>query len=167
MHIEALQLRFALAKLPPLVMKALMSARILAADREENDKLRPLALGSVHRRFVSKAVCRVFQGRVAVALGVEEHSIGRKSRAELLHKAVLVALDWRTGIVKASFDVSNAYNEYDRGDAAQSVQDHVPDTLPWAKASLSTTTYVEELQGAVSNELQMQNLKLTLPYFGV
>ena len=60
-HVEELLLRLALAKLPLTAMKGILSAKVLAADREEQDKVRPLALGAIHRRLVSKAAKRVFE----------------------------------------------------------------------------------------------------------
>ena len=136
-HIEKVLLRLALAKLPLPAMSAIMSAKVLAADRDEPDKVRPLALGVIHRRLVSKAVGRVFQARVAAAVGPREHSIGAKSGAELMHKSVLVELDRRDDGVKLSFDASNAHNEYDRTVAAECVREDVPDMLPWVRAPLS------------------------------
>ena len=56
-----------------------------------------------------------------------------------MHKAVLMDLDVRSDCCKMSFDVSNAHNEYDRHEASRAVQLKVPDLLPWARTSLSTS----------------------------
>ena len=155
LHVENLQLRFALARLPPAAMEALMSARILAADRDEHDKVRPLALGVIHRRLTSKAVGRVFKTRVAAAVGPQEYSLGSKGGAELMHKSVLVGLDSRNNIVKVSLDANNAHNEFNRDVAAQCVLDDVPDMLPWAKASLSVAAVHEHVgQDGTRTELK-------------
>ena len=156
--IEDLLVRLALAKLPEVALKALMSARILAADRSETAKVRPLALGIAHGRLVSKAVGRMFQSRVAAAVGSQEHSIGSKVGAELMHKSVLVALDSRVGIAKVSFDASNAYNEFDRTYALQCVQSDVPEMVPWIKASLSVPA-VHEYVGADGTRTELQKTR--------
>ena len=135
-----------------------MSAQVLATDKEEADKVRPLALGIVHRRLVSKAVGRVFQPRVAAAVGPLEHSIGSKGGAELMHKRVLVALDSRAGVGKASFDASNAHNEFDRGVAVLSVKEEVPELLPWVRASLSVAA-VHEHTGADGTHTQLKKTR--------
>ena len=134
---EELMLRFALARLPARAMAALMSARVLAGDRSEDNKVRPFALGVIHRRNASKAVSRTFRARVAAQLAPVEYSIGSKGGAELMHKTVLADLDSRPDCVKLSFDASNAHNEYDREAALEAVREDVPDLLPWAKAALS------------------------------
>ena len=156
--IEDLLLRFALAKFSQSVLEAWMSARVLAGDREEDDKVRPFALGIVHRRLVSKAIGRVFKARVAAAVGPCEHSIGSKGGAELMHKRVLVALDSRDGVGKASFDASNAHNEYDRGSAVVSVSEDVPELLPWVRSSL-TIAAVHEHTASDGTRTQLRKTK--------
>ena len=145
MHIENLLLKFALTKFPQTTMQPLLSARVLSADRDEADKVRPLALGIVHRRLVSKAIGHVSQARVAATVGPKEHSIGSKGGAELMHKSVLIALDSRDCAVKASFDASNAHNEFDRRVAVQQIQADVPDLLSWVRGPLSTVATDEHV----------------------
>ena len=119
-------------------MQAWLGARVLAGDREEHDKVRPFALGIFHRRAASRAVSRVFRGRVAAALGDGEYSVGNARGAEYMHKAALLDLDSRPGCCKLSLDASNAHNEYDRAAAARAVQAMVPELLPWARGGLCT-----------------------------
>ena len=138
--VEELVLRFQLSRLPYRVMQALMSARVLAGDCEEHDKVRPLALGNIHKRLASKAAGRIFQARVAAVVAPVEYSLGVKGGAELMHKTVLVDLDSRGQVAKLSFDVTNAYNEYDRAYVANCVKQNVPDFLPWVQASLSVAS---------------------------
>ena len=115
-----------------------LSARILAGDRGEADKVRPFALGNFHRRCASKAVAKAFEARVASALGPAEYSVGNPRGAECMHKTVLLDFDIRPHCCKLSFDVSNAHNEYGRHEAVSAVRAMVPTLLPWVKASLST-----------------------------
>ena len=157
-HVEAILLRFALAKLPTSTMQALLSARALAADRDEPDKVRPLALGAIHRRLTSKAVSRTFQARVAATTAPIEHSVSRKCGAELMHKSVLVDLDSRSDAIKLSFDVSNAHNEFDRGYAIQCIREDVPDLLPWVRGPLCHEA-VHEYVGMDGSRMQLRKTR--------
>ena len=55
-----------------------------------------------------------------------------------MHKAVLVDLDQRPNAIKASFDISNAHNEFCRHLASSQVSEHIPSLLPWLKGHLAT-----------------------------
>ena len=55
-----------------------------------------------------------------------------------MHKAVLIDLDQRPDAIKASFDISNAHNEFCREAAVDEVRTHVPAMLPWLKGHLAT-----------------------------
>ena len=70
--------------------------------------------------------------------GDSEYSLGSNGAAEGMHKAVLVDLDQRPNAVKASFDISNAHNEFCREAAVKEVQTHIPTMLPWLKGHLVT-----------------------------
>ena len=67
--------RVALGRVPLPMLQAHFASRILAGDRDESDKVRPLALGNFHRRQSSKAVGRTFQSRVNAALSPVEFSL--------------------------------------------------------------------------------------------
>ena len=102
-------LSMALGKLPRAALDAIMSARVLALGREEDDKVRPLALGIFLRRAVSKATARVFRGRVAEALKGSEYSLGAGRGAEVMHRTVLLDLDSRPDAVKVNLCVKRSY----------------------------------------------------------
>ena len=107
-------LDLALGRLPSSARDAILSSKVIALDREEANKVRPLALGMFVRRSCSRAVARLFTRRVANSLSATEYSLGIGRGAELMHRTVLLDLDMRGDALKASFDISNAYNEYDR-----------------------------------------------------
>ena len=129
-----------LGRAPQAAIQAFLSARILAGDREEADKVRPFALGNFHRRCASKAVARAFKKRVAAAIGEAEYSVGNPRGAECMHKTVLLDVDIRPHCCKLSFDVSNAHNEFCRHEAVRAVRTLVPKLLPWVKIGLCTDT---------------------------
>ena len=126
----------ALGRVPGDIVGALASARVLAGDREEADKVRPFALGVVLRRLVNKAKARTFRSRVAAALAPHEHSLGGGGSAELMHKTALSHLDSHPASAIRSFDVSNAHNEFERADALEAIAQECPDLLPWASPEL-------------------------------
>ena len=135
---SALLQRIALGRIPTLALGAIHSARVLALDRPEANKVRPLALGNLHRRLISKAITKTFTTRIQEALGESEYSLGANGAAEGMHKAVLIDLDQRPNAVKASFDISNAHNEFCRESAVEEVKTHVPAMLPWLKGHFAT-----------------------------
>ena len=132
-------LRFALGRVPPEVQVAFLSSRVLAGAKKD-EKVRPFALGGILRRCISKAVGRVFQARVAAAVGPTQYAIGGEGGAEVMHKTVLCDLDTRPQAVLQSFDVANAHNEFDREEALNEVDSAVPEMLPWVMAGFSTDT---------------------------
>ena len=107
---SALLLRIALGKVSPTALGAIHSGRALALDRPEANRVRPLAVGNLHRRLVSKAITKTFTLRIQEVLGTSEYSLGANGAAEGMHKAVLIDLDQRPDAIKASFDISNAHN---------------------------------------------------------
>ena len=125
-------------KIPEESLGYIHSGRVLALDRPEHDKVRPLALGNLHRRLISKAITKTFTARIQEVPGDSEYSLGSNGAAEGMHKAVLVDLDQRPNAVKTSFDISNAHNEFCREAAVKEVQTHIPTMLPWLKGHLVT-----------------------------
>ena len=132
--------RFALGLTPASTTSALLSARILAADRTDKpNAVRPLALGVFVRRCTSKAVARVFRPRVARILAPVEHSLGCGRGAEVMHKTVLTDFENRDEAVEMSLDVSNAHNSFSRRAALDEIAVAMPALLPWAAPMLQTT----------------------------
>ena len=120
--------------------RAYSSSRILATDRTEPDKVRPLGLGVFFRRCVNGAKAKVFQNRVGRATEPFQYAAGRTKTAETMHKTALLDLDTRLNAGIHKFDVSNAHHEYERVDAFQSVASLVPEMLPWVAGELCMPT---------------------------
>jgi len=76
---------------------AFTSARVLASDRPEENKVRPLGLGNLFRRCINGAKARVFKGRAIAATMPYQYAIGGTQSAETMHKTTLVDLDTRPG----------------------------------------------------------------------
>ena len=79
--------RIALGKVSATALGAIHSGRVLALDRPEFNKVRPLALGNLHRRFISKAITKTFTTRIQEILGTSEYSLGANGAAEGMHRA--------------------------------------------------------------------------------
>ena len=121
-------------------LDAFMSCRILAQDRREIDKVRPLGLGTFFRRCVNSAKNRTFKARVSKATAPYQYAAGGTQTAETMHKTALVNLDSRPNAGIHKFDVSNAHQEYERKDAAVAVEQLLPELLPWIAGELATET---------------------------
>jgi hypothetical protein len=136
--VRALLLKFALGQVSGQVLSAYMGTRILAADREETEKVRPLGLGNFLRKCVNRAKARVFQTRAAAVLSPWQYAIGGASSAETMHKTAQSDLDMRPTACLLSLDVSNAHNEFDRGAAATAIQELIPEMSAWTTPELAS-----------------------------
>ena len=121
-------------------VKAIYSSRVIALDRPESDKTRPVAMGNFLRKCVNKAKARVFKKRVIEAIGDTDYSLGGDRTAELMHKTVLTDFDSNEDYVLHKYDISNAHNEFSRSAAIAAITDAVQELLPWAAGELCTST---------------------------
>ena len=138
--VQSTLLRFALGHVPQSVMAAYMSCRIIAGDREEADKVRPLGLGNFIRKCINRAKARTFKNRVAAAVSPLQYAVGGDRGAETMHKTALADLDVRGSACLCAFDVKNAHNEFEHEDALRAIEQLVPAMMPWASPELRTAT---------------------------
>ena len=138
--VQKILMRFALGRVPAVVMAAYMSCRVIAGDRAEADKVRPLALGNFFRKCVNRAKSRVFQSRVLRSVAPYQYACGGSRNAEAMHKTALADLDSRATAGLHSFDVKNAHNEFEHEAALDAIEHLIPEMLPWAEPELSTPT---------------------------
>jgi len=134
-------LNLALGNAPADALCAIYSSRVIALDRLEEDKTRPVAMGNFLRKCVNKAKARIFKKRVVEAIGDTDYSLGGDRTAELMHKTVLTDFDSNEDYVLHKFDISNAHNEFSRAAAIEAITDAVPELLPWAAGELCTSTH--------------------------
>ena len=124
----------------PETMDAYMICRVLAQDRAEANKVRPLASGNFFRRCINGAKAKTFQSCVALATAPLQYAAGGTRSAEAMHKAALVNLHVRPMAGLHKCDVSNAHQEYERIEAAEAMKALVPELLPWVAGELSLRT---------------------------
>ena len=127
--------------MPQAALGPTLSSRIVALDRPEADKTRPLAIGHFLRKYTNKSKTRVFKKRVVEIIGDTDYSLGGDHTAELMHKTVLADVDINEDYVLNKVDVSNAHNEFDRTEVLEMIQTEVPEMMPWLKSELCTETH--------------------------
>ena len=107
-------------------LEAYMSTRLIALDRDDPEKVRPLGLGNLFRKLINRAKARMLAPAVSEALAPLQYAIGHQTTGEALHKTVQADLDLRPNACLLVFDVSNAFNEFDRMATSGSCQGASP-----------------------------------------
>ena len=136
--VSDLLLKFALGRIPSDLMNVVASGRLIAVAKGDDD-IRPLTLGMVPRRLVSRAAARTFQPRVNAVLNPLQYAVGEKGGGEVMHKAMHCALHARPEACLFSYDVENAHSSIERGAVLESVRRRLPALAPWALPWLSAT----------------------------
>ena len=109
----------------------LCGARLHAAKKKDNS-LRPIALGNLIRRLVSKCFSSALASRAAALLGPHQLGVGTKGGCEAIAHAVrqVVREDPNKWVLQV--DLINAYNQVDRGTVLEETARHFPEYLAWA-----------------------------------
>ena len=101
--------------------------------RKKDGGVRPVAVGEVLRRLVSKCFCSKFKGRCEKTfLEVGQVGVGIKGGAEAAVTAVRNALergDKNLGVLKV--DLENAFNSIDRKAVLEAVREFFPEVEAW------------------------------------
>ena len=80
----------------------------------QNGSIRPLACGSVLRRIVAKAICRVQRDSLREAGGPRQYGISRAAGLETMHKSLSALAESHPRHVFMAFDAKNAFNSLSR-----------------------------------------------------
>ena len=91
---------------------------ILARDKTETGKVRPLGRGVFFRKCINGAKHKTFKARFLQAAAPFQYAIGGTRTAERLHKTAFINLDSRPSAGLRKFDMAKAHREYERSDAA-------------------------------------------------
>ena len=119
--------------LPPDVLAVVGTSRLVALQKP-NGGIRPVAIGDVLRRYVTRGLCLAYKERWEAELGPFQYAIGTKAGSEKLlamlrtyaeagnpeQQRVLLALDSR-----------NAFNTANRQDILDALQTSYPELLPF------------------------------------
>ena len=106
-------------------MEAFLGGRLIALSKKDGG-VRPIACGSVLRRIVAKAACRVLKTDLCRAAGKQQFGVGRAAGTEKVHKALSTLAQQRPEAAVLSFDAANAFNTMSRNEIRKSLAEHVP-----------------------------------------
>ena len=132
--------RLLLTEAPPAAVAAHLSAA-LAALAKPAGGVRPVAVGSVLRRIVTKAVCKAFAPELRDAAGPRQFAIGRPGGIEILFKAMGVLAEMRPRAAFVKLDFENAFNATDRVAVQRAVDARLPALSRVAQTLLPPSTF--------------------------
>lgn len=120
----------------PTAVKAYFFGALFCAFRKIDGGVRPIAVGCILRRVVSKASCMALRDKASALLAPRQLGIGvRDGVIAAAHAArrFLGSCDESEGILKLDF--KNAFNEIDRSAVLKAVYTSVPELSSYAFAS--------------------------------
>ena len=96
------------------VASRLWGTATLIALLKPNNGIRPIAMGEVFRKVVSRVMLRQLGDAPASAVGMHQFGVARQNGLELVVSGVRIRLEDNPSHVVLGIDVSNAYNTFDR-----------------------------------------------------
>lgn len=120
----------AAGKVPKAVAPFLCGARLHAGKKKDNS-LRPIAVGNLLRRLVSKCFSSALADRAAALLSPHQLGVGVRGGCEAIAHAVKEAVETDPSRWVLQADLVNAYNQADRGAMLEEVSRHFPECLSW------------------------------------
>ena len=129
---------FLLAGKAPQWIGPFLAAAPLIALKKHGDVtgVRPIAIGEIFRRLVSKIACKLVKERAMEFLEPLQLGVGHSSSAEaILHatQAVVDAHGQEDNVVMFKVDFKNAFNLVNRNIMFGVVKEHFPELLPWVE----------------------------------
>ena len=122
--------KMAAGKVPKAVAPFLCGARLHAGKKKDNS-LRPIAVGNLLRRLVSKCFSSALADRAAALLSPHQLGVGVRGGCEAIAHAVKEAVTTDPSRWVLQADLVNAYNQADRGAMLEEVSRHFPECLSW------------------------------------
>ena len=89
--------------------------------RKPNGKVRPLGLGHTIRRIGARALTRMFSGQAQTAAGPQQHGLGQRQGAEMVHKIAAAALAARPDQGLLSLDIAAAFTSIQKAEVLNAV----------------------------------------------
>ncbi|KAK1411384.1 hypothetical protein QVD17_37932 [Tagetes erecta] len=120
---------------PKVLAEFIASAPLIPLLKQDNG-IRPIAVGAIWRRLVSKVAMRKVGKEVAAYLGDFQFGVGVPNGAEaVLHSAnrFLSAFHSDGSLAMLTVDFSNAFNEVDRTTLLREVSCRCPSIFPWVQ----------------------------------
>merc|ERR1719239_2064394 len=126
---------------PAIVAPYLCGAR-LHAGKKKDGGLRPIAVGELLRRLVSKCAAAAVADKAAAYFAPHQLGVGMKGGCEAIIHATRQAVDKAGDKFVMRADLINAFNVADRATALQEVEQHFPELLPWVITAYSNPSHL-------------------------
>lgn len=120
--------------LPEAVRSLLAAARIFGLDKDDGaGGVRPIAIGDVLRRWVTKAICLEHNLQVAEELAPLQMAVGTSAACEKVYRIASTYIETRPDErrVLVTLDAKNAFNSLDRQAIFDALADRFPSLVPF------------------------------------
>jgi hypothetical protein len=125
---------------PACVAPYLCGARLHAALKKDGG-LRPVAIGNLLRRLVSKLVAAALLNKAAGRFSPHQLGVGVRGGCEaVLHTLRRLVADAGDEVHVVQADLVNAFNQADRSAGLQGIMDEFPEALSWAITCYGATS---------------------------
>ena len=114
-------------------LRTLLGSARLVAFAKPAGGVRPIAVGSVWRRVIARAVASQCRARWAEALRPVQFGVGVRGGTEAMVHGVRSLLQEHPEWCVAATDCRNAYNSVSRGGVLRAVQEFDPALLPFVR----------------------------------
>ena len=128
-------------KVPAPVAPYLCGARLHAGLKKDGG-LRPIAVGDLLRRLVSKCAAAEVADKAAALFAPLQLGVGIRGGCEAIIHAARQAVNKAGDKFVMRADLINAFNVADRATALQEVAQHFPELLPWAITAYSNPSHL-------------------------
>jgi hypothetical protein len=142
----------AAGKLPPSITPIFCGANLYAAAKKDGG-FRPIAVGEIFRRLVSKCLAFEFAPRAAEYLKPLQMGVGVRAGCEAIVHAFCSLLEDPTLQDHSKWvlqvDLENAFNQVDRSHLFAEVRQHFPELSAWVEASYGTHCHLNFGSGTI------------------
>ena len=128
--------------LPATVAPFFCGARLHAAQKKDNG-LRPIAVGNILQRLVSKCFASALADKAAAFMTPHQLGVGTRGGCEAATHAVREAVQQDPSSWVLQCDLVNAFNQVDRSHMLQAVAEKFPECLPWAISCYSQDSHLQ------------------------
>ena len=157
----------AAGSLPSTVAPYFCGARLHAAKKKD-DGLRPIAVGNIIQRLVSKCFATALADKAASILKPHQLGVGCQGGCEAATHAVRDASQQDPSLWVLQCDLVNAFNQVDRSHMLAAVAEHFPECLPWAISCYSQDSHLQFGDTSISSSTGLrQGCPLAATFFCV
>ena len=136
--------------------RPLVSARLTALPKKAGG-VRPIAVGLVWRRLVSRVACALLRDKVAGLLMPRQLGVAVRNGAQTVVGAARRFLDTGDGRgMLLKLDFANAFNTVDRQRVLDAISASKPELLPWAACSNASPSPLVFAGRVISSEQKVQ-----------